>query len=77
MKTFQPIQTDKALKPEWLRIPQVTQVFGIGRSKLYELLSEGAIKSVSLRKRGQASGTRLVSYDSVSAYIESQFDNQG
>ena len=65
------------LKPEWLRIPQVTQVFGIGRSKLYELLSEGVIKSVSLRKRGQASGTRLVSYDSVSAYIESQFDNQG
>ena len=77
MQTHQLKPTDMPLKPEWLRIPQVTQVFGIGRSKLYELLSEGAIKSVSLRKRGQASGTRLVSYDSVSAYIESQFDNQG
>jgi predicted DNA-binding transcriptional regulator AlpA len=67
-----PIPTDKTLKPEWLRVNQVTHVFGIGRSKLYELLAEGVIKSASLRKRGQTSGTRLVSYDSCAAYIESQ-----
>lgn len=67
------LDTDSpAIKPEWLRIPQATQVFGIGRSKLYELISEGKIKSVSLRKRGQTSGTRLISYDSLAAYIESQ-----
>ncbi|MBK1854988.1 helix-turn-helix domain-containing protein [Verrucomicrobiaceae bacterium 5K15] len=64
------------LKPEWLRIPQATQVFGIGRSKLYELIAEGKIKSVSLRKRGQTSGTRLISYDSLADYIESQLKPQ-
>jgi excisionase family DNA binding protein len=64
------------LKPEWLRIPQVSLVFGIGRSKIYELIAEGKIKSVSLRKRGQTSGTRLISYDSLSDYIESQVKAQ-
>ena len=59
-------------KPEWLRIPQVTQIFGLGRSKIYELLSDGEIKSVSLRKRGQMHGTRLISYDSIADYIESK-----
>lgn len=72
MNTTLPTPTDKSLKPEWLRVNQVTHVFGIGRSKLYELLAEGVIKSASLRKRGQVSGTRLVSYDSCAAYIESQ-----
>ena len=76
MKTFQPIPTDTtaAIKPEWLRVQQVPAIFGIGRSKLYELLAEGQIKSVSLRKRGQVSGTRLISYDSLAEYIESKVE---
>lgn len=58
-------------KPEWLRPKQVPQFFGIGRSRLYELIAEGKIKTVSMRNRGAKHGTRLVSYDSLSAYIES------
>ena len=67
--------TTAAPKPEWLRVHQVPAIFGIGKSKLYELLAEGAIKSVSLRKRGQMSGTRLISYDSLAEFIESQVDD--
>lgn len=58
-------------RPEWLRPNKVPHYFGIGRSRVYELIAEGKIKSVSLRRRGQKHGTRLISYDSVSAYLES------
>jgi hypothetical protein len=58
-------------RPEWLRPKDIPKFFGIGRSKAYELISDGKVKSVSLRKRGQKHGTRLVSYDSLAAYLES------
>lgn len=58
-------------RPEWLRPKEVPKHFGIGRSKIYELIATGKVKSVSLRKRGQKHGTRLVSYDSLSAYLDS------
>jgi hypothetical protein len=58
-------------RPEWLRPKDVPKHFGIGRSKAYELIADGAVKSVSLRKRGQKHGTRLISYDSLAAYLES------
>ena len=57
---------------EWLRIPEATRCFGIGRSSIYELIAEGKIKSASIRKRGNVRGIRLVSADSLSHYIESQ-----
>ena len=58
-------------KPEWLRPKEIPKFFGIGRSKTYELISSGKVKSVSLRQRGQKHGTRLVSWDSLAAYLES------
>jgi len=59
------------LKPEWIRPKDVCRLFGIGRSRVYELIAEGRIKTVSLRQRGQKHGTRLISYDSLAAYLES------
>ena len=62
-------------KPEWLRIPKAIQTFGIGRTKLYELINSKAIKSASIRKRGQIKGTRLISFDSLNDYLN-QLANQ-
>lgn len=59
------------LKPEWIRPKDVPRYFGIGRTRIYELIAEHKIKSVSMRKRGQRHGTRLISYASVVAYLES------
>jgi|LakMenEpi03Aug12_release.lakeMendotaPanAssembly.Ray.scaffolds.fasta_scaffold2735060_1 hypothetical protein len=59
------------LKPEWIRPKDVPRFFALGRTKIYELLAEGKVRSVSLKKRGQKHGTRLISYDSLSAYLES------
>jgi hypothetical protein len=62
--------TQHSEKPEWIRPKDVPRLFGIGRSRIYELISEGLIKSVSLRQRGQKHGTRLISYDSLATYLE-------
>jgi hypothetical protein len=64
-----PIGAD-GLKPEWLKVNDATKIFGIGRSRLYELISEGRIKTASLRARGNVKGRRLISYDSLAEYIE-------
>ena len=66
-----PVGTREAVpKPEWIRPKDVPKYFGIGRSRLYDLLGGGKIKTVSLRQRGQKHGTRLISYDSIAAYLE-------
>lgn len=58
-------------KREWLRIPDAIRIYGIGRSSLYELISDGKIKSASLRKRGNVRGIRLISATSLEAFLES------
>jgi hypothetical protein len=67
--------TDGVQKPEWIRPKDVPMYFGIGRTRIYELIAENAIKSLSLRKRGQRHGTRLISYASLSAYFENLSQN--
>jgi hypothetical protein len=58
------------LTPVWLRIPSAVQVFGIGRSRLYELIRDQKIRSRVLKKRRDSQrGIRLISYDSLLEYI--------
>lgn len=68
--------TDQDSPPEWLRIPEAIRRFGISRTKLYELISSGDIRSVSLRKRGQIRGTRLICYDSMCSFLDQLADQQ-
>ena len=58
------------IKPEWLRIPEAVLVSGLCRSKIYDLINDGTIKSFSHRKRGAARGQRLISYDSLIEYLD-------
>lgn len=57
-------------RPEWLDPKGIHKHFGITRSTLYRLIAEGKIKSASLRERGKLRGKRLVSTDSVAAFLE-------
>ena len=57
--------------PEWLRPADVRPYAGIGRSLLYELIQEGKVRSVCLRREGRLGGMRLVSVASLREYIES------
>lgn len=60
-------------RPEFIRMPRPGSVCphtGLGRSHLYQLATDGLIKTVSLRKRGSLRGVRLIRLDSVFEYIE-------
>lgn len=58
--------------PEWLRVKEACEYSRLSKPKLYQLINAGRIKSVSLRERGQIRGTRLISSDSLRAFLESR-----
>ena len=64
------------LQPEWARIPDAVKFGGVGRSKLYELIDDGEIRSVLLRQKGRMRGIRLINVQSLRDYISS-FDGNG
>lgn len=70
-------QFNNSTKPEWLRVPEATRVFGLCRSSLYELIASGAIKSTAFKKRGALRGIRLISYDSLAQFIEKAANEEG
>ena len=58
------------LNLRWLRIPAAVKYSGLSRSKLYELLSEGRIKSICVKShRGAERGVRLLDRESVDAFM--------
>jgi hypothetical protein len=59
------------LRPEWLRIADAIRVSSVGRSKLYQLIDEGKVRSVCLRERDKVRGIRLINAKSLSDYIAS------
>ena len=73
--------TQSPQRPEWIRLPQNgqrCQHCGLSRSALNQLIlgnptngGRPQVVSFCLRQRGSRTGIRLVSYDSLKAYIES------
>jgi hypothetical protein len=47
---------------------------GLSRSQIYQLIGSGAIKSVSLRRRGTTRGTRLICLKSLFAFLNSRIE---
>jgi hypothetical protein len=57
------------LHPRWLRIPSAVRSSGLSRSRLYELIAEGTIKSICLKSHRDAlRGVRLVDRESVDLF---------
>jgi len=63
-------------RPEWLRIDAAVKLFGISRSKLYELIADRKIKSFCLRERNKIKGIRLISFDSICEFLEKEANAQ-
>ena len=64
--------TNAAVRPEWIRLPKEGKscpYSGLSRSYLSNLLRSQEVKSKVLRHPGAIRGVRLVSYDSLMAYI--------
>jgi hypothetical protein len=59
------------LNPRWLRIPSAVKS-GLSRSRLYELLAQGRIKSICLKSHnGALRGVRLIDRESIDLLMES------
>jgi hypothetical protein len=71
-KTIAPVQTSPANDAEFCDSLGAYHRFGLKRSLLYELHTQGLIEGVSLRKRGKLRGKRLWSIDSIRAFLKSQ-----
>jgi hypothetical protein len=59
-----------APEPEWLRVSEAVRRFALGRSTIFELIHSGEIKSALIRKRGNVRGIRIISTDSLRAFVE-------
>jgi excisionase family DNA binding protein len=62
----------RTVLPEWMRVAEACAYSRLSKPKLYQLLNAGRIKTVSLKERGQVRGTRLISSDSLRAFLESR-----
>jgi hypothetical protein len=60
--------------PEFVDCKGLEAGWGIKRSLAYQLLNDGKIKGVSLRRRGQSRGKRLFSVDSIRAFLREQME---
>ena len=58
-----------SVEPEFVDIPDAIRFSSLGRTRLYEEVSSGRIKSVLLRKPGAARGRRLIHLASLRAYL--------
>jgi hypothetical protein len=62
--------TSTSPPPEWIDAKVAKQIFGVGKTTLYNLAAAGKIKTSSLRLPGDIRGKRLFSYDSIKRLIE-------
>ena len=63
-----------AALPEFGRLADVQRLFGLKRGFTYQLINEGKIRSVSLRKPGAKTGCRLIHPQSVRDYLAAQME---
>jgi hypothetical protein len=62
--------------PEFGRWQDVQRLFGIKRGTLYNLINEGKVKSVLLRRKGNIHGCRLIHLASLSQYLNGLLETQ-
>ena len=61
---------------EWLSPGQVSKLFGVPRSTLYDWINRGNIKSSSFKERHQRHGKRLIEVQSVRNHINAHVDER-
>ena len=66
------VRPPQYIDPEFVDCKGLEAGWGIKRSLAYQLLTEGKIQGVSLRRRGTIRGKRLFSVDSVRAFLREQ-----
>jgi hypothetical protein len=68
------LRANPVVEPHWLKMPAAVRYSSVSRSKIYEKIESGEIRSICLRDRDKTRGIRLVSKPSLDAYL-SKFEN--
>jgi hypothetical protein len=63
------IRSARTVEREWLKIEDAVRYSGLSRSKIYQLIDEGKIRSVCLRDKDKLRGIRLIWRPSLDAYL--------
>ena len=69
MKSLESIVSKSTGSPEWLRVEQVQALYGLSRSKVFELVREDQVTAASLLSPGKSRGVRLISRESLDELI--------
>jgi hypothetical protein len=63
---------------DWLRLPKPkSRLWGMSRTTWNELLDDGKVKGITLRKRNAQRGIKLIFRPSAEAYLKSLLANEG
>jgi hypothetical protein len=68
------VRPPQHIDPEFVDCRGLEAGWGIKRSLAYQLLNDGKIHAVSLRRRGAIRGKRLFSVDSVRSFLRQQME---
>ena len=63
---------DLAPGAEFCDLIQLRANFGINRANAYDLIADGEIESINVKRRGMERGRRLINVESVRRYLRSQ-----
>jgi hypothetical protein len=66
------VAASPVVEVEFYDVPGFCRAYSIGRSFTYDLLGDGSIESVTLRRRGQIRGRRLINAESARKFFASQ-----
>ena len=65
------------VQPEFVRLPAQGQRdpwTGLSRAQLYQLITMGEIRTVSLRRKGTTRGTRLICLSSLLSFLRGRIE---
>lgn len=68
------VRPPQHIDPEFVDCKGLEAGWGIKRSLAYQLLSDGKIRGVSLRRRGRLRGKRLFDVSSVRQFLSAQME---
>jgi hypothetical protein len=63
------VEDPATLQPRWLKVYAAVSYSGLSRARLYVLMSEGQIRSASVRSRGRSRGIRLIDRLSLDEFL--------
>jgi len=70
VKTLSDFEVVESPSRRWKRINTAAKISGIPRSRLFEMIKEGQIRSATIRHKGKRRGIRMIDMTSLDAFLE-------